>query len=443
MAKRLTARTIEQIPPDPTKRLEIPDAGKPGLYLIVAPTGRKSWAVRYRRRSDGKPRKLTLDGFPSLAVAHKLAQAALDRAAEGHDPAAEKAVQKAAVKAKAGDDPDTFGQVARLFIDRYHKPKNRSWIEVARLLGLRPKPDDVKVLETIKSGLADRWGKRHVGEITRRDIIAELDAIVDRGGGMTANRTLAALRKLWNWSISRDIVQANPCAGVTAPVAEVQRDRVLTDDEVRLFWKACERIGEPFGAPFKLLLLTGQRRSEVGEMTWSEIDADAKLWRIPSERAKNGEPHDVPLSDAALAVLEGVKRIHGKAGLLFTTTGETAISGWSRAKDQLDRAMLKIAHETAAERGDDPSEVEVAPWRTHDLRRTAASGMARLGINLPVIEKVLNHRSGSFAGIVGVYQRHSFADEKREALHAWGRFVLSLTDAAPTNVLNMRKRRRA
>ena len=439
MAKRLTARMVEQIKPDPARRLEIPDGGKPGLYLIVAPTGRKSWAVRYRRKSDGKPRKLTLDGFPSLATAHKLAQAALDKVAEGHDPAGEKQAQKATVRAKRDNDPDTFGQIARLFIDRYQRPKNRSWAEVARLLGLRPEGEG-ESLEAVRGGLADRWGKRHVGEISRRDIIDELDAIVDRGAGVLGNRTLAALRKLWNWAISRDIVQNNPCAGVTAPVGEVKRDRVLTDDEVRLFWQATARLGEPFAAPLRLLLLTGQRRSEVGEMRWSELDADARLWRIPGERAKNGEPHEVPLSEAAVAILRGVKRIHGKAGMVFTTTGETAISGWSRAKDQLDRTMLDIARAEAAARGDDPSAVEITAWRTHDLRRTAASGMARLGINLPVIEKVLNHRSGSFAGIVGVYQRHSFADEKRAALEAWSRFVLSLTEDAPANVVKLERK---
>jgi integrase len=190
----------------------------------------------------------------------------------------------------------------------------------------------------------------------------------------------------------------------------VSRDRVLSDDELRLVWKAAEGMGWPFGPMVQLLVLTGQRRSEVAGMEWQEVDLEKATWVIPSHRTKNAEAHLVPLSPPAVAILASLPRV---GDYVFTTTGRTPVSGFSRAKAALD------------------GRAEIAPWRLHDVRRTVASGMARLGVNLPVIEKVLNHTSGSFAGIVGVYQRHSFADEKRRALEVWGRFVEELVSDEP------------
>jgi integrase len=242
---------------------------------------------------------------------------------------------------------------------------------------------------------------------------------------------LAAIRKLFNWALQRGIVATSLVAGIRAPLAERSRDRILSDDEIRRFWQACLKVGYPFGHVAWLLLLTGQRRREVAGMSWGELDLDNRTWLIPGARTKNGEPHSVPLSDAAIETINSLPRIKSERGFLFTTTGDTHVSGYSRAKAAIDKAMLAIARET------DPELDEIPRWTLHDLRRTAASGMARLGIALPVIEKALNHSSGSFAGIVAVYQRHHFSDEKRIALEAWGRFVLSLQ--RPTeNVVPMR-----
>jgi integrase len=396
MAKKLTDISIAKFKPHPAKRREVPDAGKPGLYLVIQPTGKKSWAVRYRRLNDGRPRKLTLHGFPSLATAHKLAQAALDRAAEGGDPAAEKRA------AKRTQEPDSFNDVAEEFLKRHVRPNTR--------------PTYARDTERfLRKEVLPRWGNKRVQEITKRDVLDLLDGIVDRGGGLSANRVLAAIRKLFNWAIGRGILSTSPAEGVKPPLDERARDRILTDDELRLFWQACESIGYPFGSIAMLLLLTGQRRREVSGMSWSEIDLDTKTWTIPGDRTKNGEQHAVPLSDAVLKIIASLPRINSKQGFLFTTTGDASVSGFSRAKTAIDKAMKGLAPATTIER-----------WTFHDLRRTAASGMARLGINLPVIEKVLNHTSGSFAGIVGVYQRHSFADEKRQALEAWANFIMSL-----------------
>jgi integrase len=375
MAKKLTAIKVQNARPSATRQ-EIPDGGCAGLYLVVQPSGKRSWAVRYRRKADGAPRKITVSGSLSLAAARTKASEYLEQAAKGADPAAAIQIEKQAARLKVEAGEETFGSVVRKFIARDQKD-NRTRLETARLLGLKPDPNDTKQLLAIKGGLTDRWNKRKLIEIRKRDIINELDVIVDRGGGITANRTLAALRRLFNWAIERDIISVSPCAGLVSPVEETERDRVLSDPEIRWLWDACDQIGQPFGHAVKLLLLTGQRRGEVGEMTEREIDRHKHLWTIPRERSKNNETHEVPLSDSARAVIDSLKRIQSSAGHLFTTNGDSPVSGWSKVKLQLDALM----NDTATKEGK-----EVPPWRIHDLRRTAASGMARIGVQLPVIE---------------------------------------------------------
>lgn len=450
MARKLTSKSVEQARPRKNARgelvrTEIPDAGKPGLYLVIQPSGRKSWALRYRRLSDGKPRKLTLDGFPSLRMAHKLSQDALDNVAEGGDPAAQKFARKHAVARDAGRD--LFETVAVDFINRYAKKKNRSWAETARLLGLVPEPKRARVavadvipleqrpLTMTDGGLTQKWSKLRIQEISRRDIIELLDSLVDRGAGITANRTLAALRKMFHWAIERDIIGASPCAGVKPLAPEMSRDRVLSDDELRWFWQACDNSGFPFGPLFQLLLITAQRRNEVGDIVATEIDLNERLWTMPKARAKNNAEHHVPLSNLACEVIEALPRIAGNKGYLFTTNGQTPVSGYSRAKDRLDREMLRLARKDVEKLGADPAEVSIPHWTLHDLRRTASSNMARLGIPVHVTEAALNHKSGTIRGVAAVYNRYNYADEKRGALEAWGRFVTSI--AGPTDAENV------
>lgn len=443
MAKKLTAISVENAKPKVGKdgkpiRTEIPDAGKPGLYLVIQPSGKKSWAVRYRRLSDGKPRKYTLPGFPALGSAHKLAQTALDAVAEGGDPAAEKI--EARRIAALDEGRDLFGAVAIDFINRYARKKNRSWGETARLLGLRPDRENDAELTVIEGGLSDpkQWGKRRVQEIARRDVIELLDGIVADHGPYAANRTLAAVRKMFNWCCERDMLTASPCAGVKPPAPESSRDRILADDEIRWLWKATGEQGQPFGPLVRLLLLTAQRRDEVAGMTASEIDLSERLWTIPRARAKNNVEHHVALSDAAIEIIEGLPRIAGRPGYLFTTNGQTHVTGYSRAKSNIDRAMLAVARQEAGERGDDPATVEIPRWTFHDLRRTAASGMARLGIPVHVTEAALNHKSGTIKGVAAVYNRYNYADERRDALDAWSRFVASVVDKPTDNVVPLR-----
>jgi integrase len=397
MAKALTNRSVEMTKPS-SERREIPDGLLSGLYLVIQPSGAQSWAVRYRHH--GRPCKHTLGRYPAidLAAARKLASAALRAVAEGRDPGQEKRHTRVS---KA----DSIEAIAAQFIERHCNRSNRPRTaeETKRLLELHVLP---------------RWRTRLAREITRRDVLDLLDRIVDSGKPIAANRTLAAVRKMFNWTIARDMLTASPCAGVKPPTPERARDRVLTDDELRLVWRATGKIGGSFGSLVRLLMLTGQRRNEVAGMRWDELNLEARLWTLPRERVKADRPHEVPLSAAAIAIPESVPRIAGSPFVL-TTTGKAPSNGYSKGKRKLDALLPE----------------DMPAWRLHDLRRTTASGMARLGIDLPVIEKVLAHSSGSFAGIVGVYQRYDFASEKRAALEAWGRHIEGVVSGKPAKVL--------
>lgn len=411
--KLLTATAIAKLKPDLSKRREIPDAACPGLYLIIQPSGAKSWALRHRQ--GGRPQKLTLGAFLeepidgqvsppvlggrlTLTDARKLAGEALGAIERGQNPAHQK-------RAK---DKNLMPAVVDEFLKRHVKAQGRRTAKAIE------RTFDVDVLP--------HWRHRHVTDITRRDILELLDAHIDRGAPVQANRTLAAVRKFFNWCMDRDILKASPADGVKPPTPERSRDRVLTDQELVAIWKACGDMGQPFGQLFKLLLLTGQRLGEVAGMTTAELDAEGKVWTIPPARAKNNREHVVPLADAAQAVLASVKVVKGEAGLIFSTNGERPVSGFSKAKTTLD------------------GKVAIPHWTLHDLRRTAASGMARLGQPVHVVEAVLNHRSGSVSGVAAVYNRYDYAAEKATALRAWANHVTSLLNPVE-NVVRLDVRR--
>ena len=407
MGRVLTVQSVERLKPDPARRLEIPDAGLQSLYLVIQPSGMKSWAVRYR--SGGVPRKLTLGPYPALdlATARARAREAIQKVALGHDPATEKK------QARAAPDPARHQllRVVEQFLDRHARvnTKQRTAEETERLFRLH-------VLPT--------WGNRKVEEITRTDVVALLDGIVDRGSPVAANRTLAAIRKLFNWCVERSVVTVSPCLNVRAASLEKSRDRILSDNELRLVWRAAKSVGYPFGPLIQLLILTGQRRDEVSGMRWSEVVENGTLWVIPGERTKNSAAHDVPLSEPAQELLKELLRMGG-ADYVFTTTGKTPVSGYSNAKERLDAIILQLARKEAVACGGDPDRVQLQPWRLHDLRRTAASGMARLAIPVHVIEGVLNHRTGTISGVAAIYNRYNYLDEKRSALGAWSHHVIN------------------
>jgi integrase len=218
-----------------------------------------------------------------------------------------------------------------------------------------------------------------------------------------ANRTQAVLSKFFKWLISRDVVEASPCIGVEQRGREKQRDRVLSIDEIKKLWKACDEIGGSAGACVQMMLLLAQRRNEISGMRRSEI-VDG-VWTIPAGRMKGRKAHMIPLPAQALAIIKCMKRI-GDGDLVFTITGKVPLEHFDRIKKQIDAKMG-----------------EVPSWVLHDLRRTAASVMAGIGIQIPTIEKILAHKSGTFKGIVGTYQHYGFGPEMKLALRDWANHV--------------------
>ncbi|OAE39587.1 tyrosine-type recombinase/integrase [Brucella intermedia] len=423
MAKSLTVKFIESVKPEESRR-EIPDGGMPGLYLVVQPSGAMSWAVRYRYA--GKPKKLTIGAYPafSLADARKSAGAALRAVSEGRDPADEKKL----AAAERADTSNHIDDVLTTFLTRYVKPNNRA--STAR-----------ETERFIDNEIRPRWKGRLVQSITKRDVVTLLDAIVDRGAPISANRVHAILRRFFNWCMERSILDASPIATVPAPSKETSRDRVLSDGEIKLLWQACDAVGWPFGPMVQVLLLTVQRREEVAGASWREFQLEGKepLWVIPKERAKNATAHAVPLAPSVVDLLNSLPKVKSDIGFLFTTTGESSVSGFSKAKAKIDEKMLEIAQKQATERGEDPEGVSIAEWRFHDLRRTGASGMAALRQPVQVVEAVLNHKSGSIKGVAAVYNRHDYFEEKRQALNAWANKVKAIiSDAEQSgNVVRM------
>jgi integrase len=402
MTKRLTARTVEQAAPKPIRR-EIPDGLLPGLFLVVQPSGRKSWCVRYRHA--GKTRKLTLGAFPAvdLATARDAGAMALRAVAQGRDPAGEK-------KSARSNRLDTVEAAVERFIT-VHAKRNM-------------KPRSAREAELALQKVAARWRARPLTSIEPRDIMELLDEMVETP--IMANRALAYLKLLFRWCRSRGMIATSPVDGIKRPHKERARDRVLSDREIVLIWEASDQIDPTTRAVVRLLILTGQRRREISEMSWRELDLQAGMWTLPRERVKNGREHVVPLSAQARDILSSVSRVAG-SHFVFTFDGTTAITYLDRRKQKLDQIIC------------DSSEA-LAPWVLHDIRRSVATGMARLGINLPVIERVLNHASGSFAGVVGVYQRHSFAAEMRTALDTWARHVETIVSGRPAKVIPLSAR---
>ena len=384
MPKRaLTAASVDRIKPPASGQAEYFDKGFPGLALRISYGGGKSFVFFYR--IGGKLRRMTLGTYPaiSLAQARQAWRDARQDVAAGRDPAQ---VRKREVMGT------NFKSVADEWLDR-DQSKNKT----AKL-----------VRHIVERDLVPVWGHRAVTDITRRDVRDLIDSIADRGAPIGARRVHAYVHRFFRWCVGRDIIEANPAADMPKPGSETKRDRVLSDEELISVWNAAGDIGWPYGDAIRLLILTGARREEIGQLRWSEIKGDGVT--LEGARTKNGAPQTIPLSLAATTVLQRVPRI-ADSKQVFAPNGRTAVSSWSRAKAKLDELS------------------GVSDWRIHDLRRTVATGLQRLGVNLQTIEAVLGHTSGSRSGVVGVYQRHSFDAEKRAALEAWGANVAALVGA--------------
>lgn len=393
---KITKTSVDAIKPGARDQY-LWDEDLKGFGLRVTVKGARSYVYQYRLGGrEAKTRRVTIGGHGSPytpTTAREEAKRLALMVGRGIDPIdAEKERRRQAVDL-------SFSAYVETFAEGYLKGRWKRWEEKKRLLLREP---------------AAVLGNKALPLITRADLSGIWDRLRDRPGA--AQYTHATLRKLFAWAVERGDIERSPMDGVKAPSAIATRDRVLSEREVRWAWQAAEKLGAPFAGLYQLLIATGQRREEVGGMEWRELDREARLWTLPGARAKNGETHFVPLNALAIAVIDkiGGGRKWPKRGLVFTTTGETPVSGFSRAKARLDAEMEKLA------RGE-----EVLPWRVHDIRRTVATGFQRLGVRFEVTEAVLNHVSGARSGIAGVYQRHDWKEEKRDALEAWAAHLSS------------------
>ena len=412
--KVLTTRFVDAAKPRHNSagdavRAEYPDAACPGLHLVVQPTGTRSWAFRFRRRTDRKNVKLTLgkagDGGLSLAAARHAAAAHRHRLEQG----AVLVTPVTAVTPQSVRTGDKVETAVASFLELHVRRKNR--ISTAR------------VTENIFNRIiVPAWRNRTIDSIRRRDIIDLVEDVAASGRGYHANRTCAVLSKFFAWLVARDALTFSPVTGVERPYKEKIRSRVLTDDELRVLWLACGHEGAS-GEAIRLMTLTGARRGEVGEMSRREVDQDHQLWNLPAERTKNGRPHTIPLSTQAWTLIEARPRF-ADCNFVFSADGKRAVNNWDEVK-----------HRISAKAG-----ITASSWRLHDLRRTAASGMQKLGISVPIIEKALNHKSGTFRGIVSVYQQHDYADEVAIALQRWADRVDEIVGGKPAKVVKLRVR---
>jgi integrase len=389
--KALTTAALDIMKLAKHGQFEIYDSSYPGLCIRVGKR-RKTWSMFYRL--GGKLHRITLGRYPAMSLAQ-----------------AREAWRQARIAVDAGQEPVATPRPSA------PRPTAATFREVFEDWMKRDQADNrsaKKVRLNIEREFLPLWQDRDFADISRREVRDSIDRIADRGAMQMARVSHARLRRLFTWAVSRDIITANPMTGLEQPGSATKRDRVLTDAELLRVWDVAGSESYPVGAAARLLILTGARREEISALKWSEIEGDTI--KLSGERTKNGQAHDIPLSSSARALLATLPRF-ADCDFVFTRDGRRPVHCWSEVKKRLD-TMSKVEG-----------------WRIHDLRRTVATGLQKLGVNLQVTESVLGHVSGSRAGVVGIYQRHDFANEKRAALEAWAAHVEQLCTGKRTGVV--------
>lgn len=423
----ITKRNVDALKPGVSDQYLWDDQVK-GFALKVTPLGARTYLVQYRMGGRGTPtRRYTIGkhGRWNPDDARTEAKKLLQMVDRGEDPYQAKVDGlKAAAETKRREGVMNFAA----YVDRYLKEYGKgAWRDGTYR----------NVEGAFRSYVTPKLGESSLLTIARSDITAMLDAVPAERQALRRS-VYAYLRKLFSWSVGRGDIERSPMDGMQAPKATADRERVLTDDEIKAVWTALPAGNAVFAGIVRMLILTGQRRDEVAELVWSELDRKSRTWVLPAARAKNGCEHLVPLSDAVVAELDRIagqdgvkaddKRVWPRKGLVFPSTGAKAFSSFSKAKVALDKKIGEHVDE-----GDDA----MAPWVLHDLRRTFVTGQQRLGTRLEVGEALVNHVGGSKSGVVGVYARHHWAEEKTRAMKAWADHVLAVTSGqvAGSNVV--------
>jgi integrase len=412
-------------------RRDFTEAGRKGFMLRLWPGGNKTFVLRYQR--DGKPRVMTLGTWPvmTLEEAHEEHAAARKLITKGLDPISER--ERAARANEVREEAAAYesGTVGELFREWFTRKVSRD----------RKRPEQVE--RYFKIEVLPRWETRRARDIRKRDVVLLLDELVDRGAPVAANRLQALLAQMFAWGVNRDLLEASPCAGIEKPGGEeTPRERQLADQEIHDFWHGLDAektaISKPVRLALRLILATAQRPGEVAGAAWSEFDERRGLWKIPAERAKNGRAHVVPLSTLALELLRDLYAITEpkptkkrpipltRSPFILPAAFTIQKAGESLSVRALSRALRNNVDEKTGKL------FGVDPFTPHDLRRTAASGMTRLGIQRLHVAKVLNH---SDEGITGkVYDQHDYAAEMKLAVDTWGDHVKALVASAPAKV---------
>lgn len=413
---KITKRAVDALKPG-SRDVFLWDADRKGFGVKLTPAGRLVYILQYRMGGRGSSvRRYTIGAHGTWTPdgAGKEGERLLVMVAQGLDPATEKKNARIVATDLA------FDAYADRFLKIEVEPnwKGRSYAFAEGIVRLHLKPF---------------FGRTPLPSLHRKDIVRLFDGLPADRPAVRRN-VFAILRRLMRWAKARGDIDTNPLEGFEAPSPVASRDRVLDDGELRLLLKASGELAQPFGSFIRLLLLTGQRRNEVAELPWAELNRGESQWLLPAARAKNGVESLIHLSFAAVAELD--RRAGGdkwpRNGLVFSTTGKTPISGFSKLKKGLDAAMADVLHA-------DHPDTQIVPWRLHDLRRTMATAMQRLRISGDVIEACENRLAGrSKSGSARVYQRHDYEEEKREAFDRWAAHLRGLL-ATTNNVVPLAK----
>jgi integrase len=428
---KLTERKIERLSTEHGRkdRLVFDDAQR-GLAVRVAANGGRTYLCQYTLH--GHKWRVPLGACSAVALfkAREAAAAIMGDVAKGKNPAAERKEAAAAERVQRARNRLTL---RALIVDwhRLHLAGKRVSYAAEAVRALHRAFADH--LDDAAEDLDRTAVVRALDALTRRRKRKDNDGADKSNGTAMTGRTAAYGRAAFAWAVKRGAVRDNPFADLPIAKSAGRRERVLSDPELAEIWRAADTAAAPYGSIIRLLILTGQRRGEVAGMAWGEVSDDLATWTLPGKRTKNHIVHTVPLSTPARQILRallpcdanGAKRVlrerRSSGSLVLPGALGTPFAGWSKAKRSLDKAIMGARAEAAAGVGERPNRLE--PWSIHDLRRTVATGLQRLGVRLEVTEAVLNHISGSRGGIAGVYQRHDWAGEKRIALDAWAAHV--------------------